>query len=530
MRSCHNIIIRADLRFLRDKNCIIFYILMCFCATGFAQSPPVVTITVNKSTNNLELRNGLLGIVVPGDSKQKLTTIYPAPIQSFIFTDGTYSDNSPNYLRSQLPPVSMSTKIASNTPKQASVIIEYKFQKPVFGYGDNKYPGDVAGMGFYRCTIMLRRGEKNIVIEEESDYDIQYHVKISLGLSPDKARYRGWSSGSVQNGYEPSGIQYRPENLRGYPLDATVKLNYARTFSFPRLVLWEPAGGEVNSGRYWQCFNDKASSSANLLGFFQGKPSRLLGAKDVGPYLEANPSDTVSGEKDDAEIGMYLFRRGPDNSWYPRKRFQWAVFISTKNDLLAPEKQQPIGDELNKVAGLANVIQQYWDKPVTLVPSFYEGAIYMPADQIATICKATKTDKKYYDQLCRNDISNKSIWDAWRFPDSAQSLLKAALMAAANYKNAYIHGSGTYLASARYWGGVLNFKFWAMSISCLFADKSLRIEAAEKKQLEQFVAMMARIVWDDNNVPLFDSAGINLGPANMSFQYRNNGRIFFLFY
>jgi hypothetical protein len=61
----------------------------------------------------------------------------------------------------------------------------------------------------------------------------------------------------------------------------------------------------------------------------------------------------------------------------------------------------------------------------------------------------------------------------------------------------------------------------------LFADKSIVIPAATKEQLIQMVGLMARIQWDDDNVPFFDSAGINFGTPNMTHMYQNNGRNFF---
>lgn len=69
------------------------------------------------------------------------------------------------------------------------------------------------------------------MIEVESDYDVFYEFKLSIGLNPDKARYRGWSSNSIEEGYGPSGMAYVNESNRSH--DATVDLNYSKEKYFP---------------------------------------------------------------------------------------------------------------------------------------------------------------------------------------------------------------------------------------------------------------------------------------------------------
>ena len=249
-----------------------FVFLVLSQKISIAQRSQNVTVTKNKNTSIIS--NGLLGIVIPSETAFSPGKDCPAPVQSFLYSDGTSSDNTVNYLTAPTAPVSMKIKWLAQSKSEVRVGIEYRFQKKEFQYGKQKYKGGEAGPGYYRFELSIKSGEKTILIEEDSNYDIAYSVKISDGLSLDKARYRGWSSYTAQSGYEPSGKIYRSENERGYPLDATVDLDYSKPFSYPRLVLWEPAGGEQNSGRYWQVYNSKATDNANLFGFFQGKPER----------------------------------------------------------------------------------------------------------------------------------------------------------------------------------------------------------------------------------------------------------------
>lgn len=508
------------------KNCLrkIFpcILISLFPFLGFSQK-----LSYKIKSNTIEISNGNLGIVIPSENAFKPGQPCPAPVQSFIYKDGTHSDNSFNELVSPTPATSMKVQLITKSSTLIRVRILYHFQKKEFSYGKLKLKRAGAGKGFYSCEITVAKDEKSIILEEDSDYDIQYSVKISNGLWPNQARYRGWSSASIKQGYETAGKIYRSELERGYPMDATVDIEYSKPFNFPRLVLWEPAGGEYNSGRYWQVFNSNANSQANLFGFFQGKTSRLIGARGVGVQLIIAPEDKTTDEKNNASIRVNIDRIYADLSWYPRKRFQWAAFISTKTDLLAPEKTQPIGIAMNQISGLGNVIESYSTKPAKIVPAFYEAAIYMSGDNISRLCKKVKDDVAFYKELCAIDGSLKPVFDAWRFTDSAKGLIRSLINASELLQVQYRKGEGTYTFKYRYWMGTNLFKSYAFQIACLFADKNIVISASDKKKLEGFIAMMARIVWDDNNVPLIDSAGVNFGPANMAFQYRNNGRFFF---
>ncbi|MCC6287120.1 MAG: hypothetical protein IT249_04485 [Chitinophagaceae bacterium] len=505
---------------------IVFFVVLTITVFSI-QAQPVSNVLLARVGNAIKISNGLLGIVIPSENAYEKGKPCPAPIQSFIYSDGSYSDDTFNELSAGGVLTGMKVKILENSSQQVIVKIEYTFNKNEFKYGSEAYPGGEAGPGFYYCTITVKKGEKTIIIEEDSDNDIQYFVKISNGLMPNVARYRGWSSIAIKYGYETPGKVYRPENERGYPLDATIDLDYSTSFSYPSLVLWEPAGGEQNSGRYWQVFNNKANPNSNLFGFFQGKPNRLMGGKFSGVQLQVYSKDKSPEKKEFADIKVFIQRRGPDNSWFPRKRFQWVAFISKKSDVRSPEQQQPIANELNKISGLGTVIKSYKLNPVKVVPAFYKGAVYMPEEQVAALYTKIKTDETFYKYICALESSGKPIFDAWRYPDSAKSLIKRLIDLGNNLQQIYETGEGTYSFALRYWMGTLQFKTYALYASCIFADKTIKLSNEEKKGLEQFIAMLARIVWDDNNVPLFEKSGVNFGPANMSFQYRNNGRIFF---
>lgn len=475
----------------------------------------------------MELKNGLLGIAIPVSQSFHSSSKVPAPVQYFIYADGVYSDNTPNYLETESQAISLKTTIVRQSKEEITAKLEYQFQRKKYGGPAFNAKGSEAGVGYYTCMITVKRGEKVIIFEEEANYEVSYRVKISKGLEPDKARYRGWNSSTPENGYEPDGKVYRPENTRGYPMDATVDINYSKPKVYPKLALWDVAGGEINTGRYWQVYNSKAGKDANLFGFFQGKPGRLIGGRHIGVNLQVSPEDLLNQQKNIAEINISIARRGPDNSWFPLKRYQWGAFISTMSDLAAPDKTQGIAREMNRFSGLGNAIRSYAEKPVKLSPAFNNGAIYMPAQKVGELIRAVKSNNTLYRDLCQSDPEFKRIWDSWKYPDSAISVKKMLLAQAEKMRKEYVDGEGTYNFEYRYWMGARLFKHYAMLTTGLFADKSIMISATEKRNLESFVGLMARILWDENNAPVFDDAGINLGTANMPFMYNNNGKYFF---
>ncbi|MDX2049060.1 MAG: hypothetical protein SFU87_19895 [Chitinophagaceae bacterium] len=493
-----------------------------------------VWIIDNPNSSLLEIRNENFGIVIPKEKNFNLKNPKEvlAPIQSIIYRDGTYSDDTPNYLISDVPPVSVKIIFDEKTAERCIVRIRYHFNKPQFVYNKQTYKGGNAGPGYYQTTITLTKTSKSALIEEDSDYDVYYQVKISKGLNPDKARYRGAASDNAANGYEPTGIAYRQENARGAPLDATVDIKYDQFRVFPFLSLWDVSGGEYNTGRYWMLYNSRGSINGNLLGFFQGRPSKLIGSRLIGPRLIVNArnqpgSDIRGNEESHIALQIAMLRRSADNKWYPRKRAQWCLYISTMKDLLPPDKFQPIGREMNYVSGLASRIDDYAVKPAKMVPAFYDGSIYIPSKNIQVLIDKVKKNVDFYNYLLNVDPGFKFIMDAWRFPDSAQSVIKQIINYGEQVKKQIKEEDGIHSFYLKYWMGTTSFKKIAIQASCLFADKNIKISNPDREKVLAVLRMIARMVWDDDNVPFFDSAGVNFGTANMPFMYKNNGRNFF---
>src|SRR4030095_3973218 len=138
-----------------------------------AQSDFSVKAAVTKN-GLLEVRNGLLGIVVPAEGPIEPGEKVIAPIQSLIYFDNTYSDNTPNYLTTPGKLASGKVSITKSTSQQVVVQIMYRFAGKVFTLKKNTLASAPPGNGYYICTITVNQGQKTLLVEEESDVEIAY--------------------------------------------------------------------------------------------------------------------------------------------------------------------------------------------------------------------------------------------------------------------------------------------------------------------------------------------------------------------
>lgn len=493
----------SQIRFMHFYQAVLF-LLGTLPLYSQAQS----TISIKKDRSGyVTIWNGVCGIAVPSSQQLAQAKELPAPIQYFMLADGQATDSSTNLLQSTRKPLSASSEILTF---KDSVVIKSRYLFP------EKH--------FYTSTIVVRKNSPSIIIEEDSNEDVSYKLQVGKKGQFNQARYRGWSSTGVDMGYGPPGQPYTDENKR-QPMDATVDLPPDREIRFPLLSNWDPAGGEVNTGRYWQLYHATADKNAPMFGFYQGKPSRLIGNKFAGVRL------TTGSQQNNTSgclfLEMSIEKRGPDNSFFPRKRFQWCAYITRKNNLRPATEYQPIGQEMNRQSGVGDLVEAYAGKPLKLNESFRKGSLYLDEKSVQQMIARVRTDASYYNYLVQINPTFKPSLDMWRYKDSAQSLKRTLLQTFIAVKRELIEGDGSHAYYYKYWMGSINYKRAAMQITALFADKSIALTAAENEQLEAFLRLMARIQWNNDYVPFFDSSGINYGTENMWYQYRNNGRNFF---
>jgi hypothetical protein len=501
---------------------VLLFGLICVGNLGKAQN---FSKFIDPNTGLLIVKNNQYGIKVPWKKAITSKIFNLAPIQSFIYKDGTHSDTSINLLRSQTKAYAFDASIVIETEKQLTIQILYKFKKPKFIFGKETYKDGDAGEGYYKVLITLWANSKTITIEEDLTYDVEFAIGINNGLNATNGRYRGFMADTKEDGYEPDGQIYRRDNERGYAMDAIVDLNFNKAKLYSWFIPWSAPGIEVNTGRYWQLYNNDDSKKANLFGFYQGKPSKLLNAVAVGPRIKTfshrNGNNAI-------ELQFELYRRGPDNSFYPRKRWEWNAFIGTKEDLKDPKEQQNIGTDFNYYSGLASRIKSYADRPIKLSKQFYDGAIYQSKEQMQELIKKIKTNDSFYNYVISiDDGLTNAIWKSWRDTAIARKNIKDLIAYKNEFIMTYIKGDGPYSMMVRYSYGVRMLRAKVFLVSCLFADKAIKISPIERKELEALVGLIARVLWDSDTIPIQENSGASLANANMIHQYKQAGLYFF---
>jgi hypothetical protein len=219
-------------------------------------------------------------------------------------------------------------------------------------------------------------------------------------------------------------------------------------------------------------------------------------------------------KKGQPHIRIFLSRRGDDASWHPRKCFEIGLFVSTKEDLKHPQEPQGIGIEWNNVAGLGAKIEGY-AKPMQPSVVFMKGALFT---NIQPMIARVKTDNQYADKLRRFDGSFTEIINLWR-GDGVQEKIQDILKWRDHIRQEIKTGNAIQSENIKYWKGAIFHKQKVMTISALFADQSIILTAEQRTGLLETLSMIARMVWDNDFVPMHEKFGGSMGNDNMIGQY-----------
>lgn len=481
-------------------------------------------VTVQTS-GNYEISNGLVAVRIP--------TAFPAPlapIQGLRHRDGTWVAAGHqlhrrswyDFPRSEVDPfLGATTTILEQTPEKVVVEVHYRFDRPVFDYSHVGifFP---AGEGYLKTRITVLDGEPVILVEEESDCDVGYSLDVFPGLAPDRARYRGWGASDVLYGRMPDGSRYLPWNERA-PMDATVDLDYnvPRSVSYaaydsgeqhtrPPLVTWSP--WDNNTGRYWQLYNNAASSTANLFGIFSGPASRIIGGKAVGAGIYHGPGNSAGVTVELNRVSANLEASSPN-------RFAWGMYFSTKADLLPEDQIQSIGLQQNRYGGLALKVAGYRSDFVDPVGGY--GKLYMGQTAITALQDRMQNDYDEYLRVYNLDSTIRPIIDLLYYDDapSLQIVVDYVLALANDLAEALTSGDGIYERRFTYFEGGQE-----MIRASLFLDQALAhplLSQAQKLELKKAAKLFASVLWDEDFVPFSGAAQVGLGNSNNQGQHQN---------
>src|SRR5262249_50373304 len=129
-----------------------------------------------------------------------------------------------------------------------------------------------------------------------------------------------------------------------------------------------------------------------------------------------------------------------------------------------------------------------------------------------------RTDQNYYNFLYNAEPTARPLIDSWRDTTGSKAigLLNQIQQDAQMMLNAYVNGTGIYSFQFQYWMGGLIMSRDALFLNGLQCCDSL--PASYKPKLKPPAALFANILWDNDFVPMFTTAGVNLGTPNMPVQ------------
>src|SRR2546430_461908 len=112
---------------------------------------------------------------------------------------------------------------------------------------------NLAGPGYLKETISLYAGHKSIVIEDDTDSQLQYFLNLYTNgvFAPNQARYRGHAASSLDCGYSRVGSAkspYVPYTDAFYDLSYTSPKDSSYVCN-PDLIKFAPIWYLANSGR-----------------------------------------------------------------------------------------------------------------------------------------------------------------------------------------------------------------------------------------------------------------------------------------
>jgi hypothetical protein len=249
-----------------------------------------------------------------------------------------------------------------------------------------------------------------------------------------------------------------------------------------------------------------------IVGKYQGKLARFSYEEGGNPTLiESFPST----EQKTAGIKSIHKRVAPTGNYYPDIRFEWCIYAGKKStDLPAADVVQPIAKAMNRVSGLASKLDDYENEPLIFDPSFENGSLYMPSADLQAIIQKVKNDPTFYNQMVVIDPLFKDVLDAWQDPTNAKTneLYNKIISYSNNLKDALTNGDGIYSFYYLYNTAANLMRRYGDQMAALMADTKLT--PAQRNNLKKTAGLFARILWDDDFVPLFVEHGLSLGNPN----------------
>ena len=505
--------------------------------SGPSTAAAINPVLVTTQSAYYEITNGLTGVRItrPGaDAQNRL-----APIQGIWLRPGVWAATGPNQLQSPdngqvLAAVSMTTELLERGPLKVVAQVTYHYNRPFWSYGPNfQVP---AGPGTYVSTISIEAGRPSILIEDDTDTEIQYRLNVYEAVQPTQGRYRGHHASRVEWGRQPDGHVYAPNHARP-PMDATRDLDYSKPYysdfmasespqrgTIPRILAWDPWAADT--GWYWMLYNAWAGSAAPVVGAFAGATARAIGAKVTGPGVYILPDDGTGSRAAGFEYRSRFL--SPDQMLATRMRMSWGLFTGTKGtDLGDPRQVQNIAREKNVRSGInLNKVHRYAGDFSDPPQGF--GSLFMERAALDRMISRLRADPQFYTYLYNAEPYARGLIDMWVDPSKRTAVISQVTELARSFLDALVNGDGIYDFHYQYWMGSSQLYSKGVYIDSLLADSGL--SPADRARIKACAGLFAGVIWDDDYVPMrFDLHMLNAGTENMPIQHQGYRNFYALF-
>ena len=387
---------------------------------------------------------------------------------------------------------------------------------------------NLAGTGYFSEMISLYAGHKSIVIEDDTDSQIQYFLNFhNATFAPDQARFRGHGATNPDCGYSLQGsarsayvpytdglidLSYASQKDSSYNCDAN-NIKFA--------PVWYMANSGYNTGWYWEFYNSKAPSP--LIGYYIGRTSRYVTPLFAGPGGYTSPSHFAANQiganhAPAAGITMHVSLRGPDGRSVQRTRREWALYVSTNADLRDTTQPQPIGIERNVMAGinltrLHTYIFEYPDPAGGWPPPYRDRASY------DLFVRRIQTDQTFANHVNSAAPELRDLVSLWRGNTVAD--IEAAVshleQFAFHWQNILVNQNGNFDSWWHYYQPGL---VWGPLLTRAMAVLNGNVATpAQRDRTKAVAAFAANVFWDDDYVPWDVDSGEGTGNINQGDQY-----------
>jgi hypothetical protein len=474
------------------------------------------------------------------------------PLQGVRHRDGTWTGIGPNYLYNaktyradwsqgdiNFPATSATVTVLENGPLRARIKVSYQ----TLSWNQRKALGGLStAQGYYHCTLTLDAGQQTIMVDEDYDTRPKWQIDMNVGVSANRARYRGHGATSVAKGHNADSSMYEPTAFTGVDCDGEINIGEptyptdgaGRTL-FPKLWIWFT--WEQDAGYYWHAYNSAGAANSNIWGIFQGPATRVKDGHSLGTSVGAY---SVAGNV----LGLRVWH---DNIYIEgNRKFSFGIYLGSKG----ADIPDPVGGFFRTAPGIAKAFnlhsgtatlrkQQGWQLDFPDPAGGWHGLYLSRADTEALFSSAQNDPQSdphgtgIWARLYNEDPGYRDMWLAVDDPVTAVARHKAMtdviLTDITAAINAYVNTGTHHQHWWQFWLGMLTFQKRVIQANVMLTLDQMQpfMTAAQKARIKTTLSAIGHIIWDNDFTPIdnYEGSGFTLGTPNMPIQYNEFRRM-----